>query len=122
ETPVGHVDGHLTAKENIADNGGLRQAFLSYRNWVRENNNNQEEARLPGLEHLSPDQLFFLGYANLWCQNVRPEALQMQLLTDEHSPSEFRTVGPSMNFDAFAQTWNCPKGSPMNPEKKCVLW
>ena len=59
------VDGELTAGENIADNGGLREAYLAYRNWVQSNNGGDEEPRLPGLEQFSPDQLFYLGYANV---------------------------------------------------------
>ena len=60
-----HIDGDLTSGENIADNGGLREAYLAYRNWVAKDNGGQEERRLPGLEDWSPDQLFFLGYASV---------------------------------------------------------
>ena len=63
--PGQFVDGALTAGENIADNGGVREAYLAYRNWIQSNNGGSEEARLPGLEQYTPDQLFFLGYGNV---------------------------------------------------------
>ena len=146
-TPVGPVNGELTVTENIADNGGLRQAYRSYKDWLAYKGL-EEEPKLIGMEDFTHDQLFFLGYANvriavkpdgvlnvldqklyltyyflqLWCQNERPEALQMLLMSDEHSPPRFRTLGPFMNSEKFAEAWQCPKGSPMNPEAKNVLW
>jgi len=56
------VNGQLTLGENIADNGGLRESYLAYKKYVADNG---VEGRLPGLEQYSPDQLFFMGYANV---------------------------------------------------------
>jgi membrane metallo-endopeptidase-like protein 1 len=58
-----YVNGQLTLGENIADNGGLRESFRAYRRYVDQLGH--EEGRLPGLEKLTPNQLFFLGYANV---------------------------------------------------------
>jgi len=58
-----YVNGQLTQGENIADNGGLRESFRAYRKYVE--GLGKEEGRLPGLEDLTPNQLFFLGYANV---------------------------------------------------------
>ncbi|CAG7835465.1 unnamed protein product [Allacma fusca] len=120
--PEGNVNGRMTAPENIADNGGIHQAFNAYRNWVRENNNDEEEPRLPGLENLSHDQLFFLGFATTWCENVTPEKARELLLVDVHSPGRFRALGGVMNSPAFAESFGCPRKAPMNPRNKCVLW
>ncbi|CAG7724758.1 unnamed protein product, partial [Allacma fusca] len=122
ETEVGNVNGDLTSGENIADNGGVRQSYLAYQNWIKNNNGGQEELRLPGLEQITPDQLFFLGYGNIWCESITLEALQNQLLGDPHSPARFRVLGALHNSATFAEKWGCPVGSPMNPSDKCVLW
>lgn len=60
------VNGVLTLGENLADNGGLRAAYRAYRAQVARRGG-EEEPRLPGFEHLTPDQLFFLGFANVSC-------------------------------------------------------
>ena len=57
-----------------------------------------------------------------WCAVKTDEALKTQILTDNHSPQAFRTIGPLSNNDDFAKDFNCPKGSKMNPEKKCTVW
>lgn len=123
ETEVGFVNGDLTSGENIADNGGVRQSFLAYQNWVKNSNGGVEEPRLPGLEALNPNQLFFLGYGNIWCEAITLEGLENQLLGDPHSPARFRVLGPLQNSETFSEHWNCPAGSPMNPPvaDKCAL-
>jgi predicted metalloendopeptidase len=115
------VDGLLTLGENIADNGGLREAFIAYQKFVEENG---IEQRLPGLEQFEPEQLFFMGYANIWCENITPAGLRNQLLTDPHSPARFRIKGPLTNNEDFSTKWNCPAGSGMNPnpDDRCILW
>merc|ERR1712130_930372 len=59
---------------------------------------------------------------NVWCSIYRPAALKQQVLTDPHSPAKLRVNVPFANLDEFAQDWNCPVGSPMNPVKKCSVW
>jgi len=120
-----YVNGELTQGENIADNGGLRESFKAYRKFVEQNG--KEEGRLPGLEQLSPNQLFFLGYANIWCESITDEGLINQILTDPHSPAKFRIIGPLRNNVDFATAYNCPvndDGTGMNPppEDKCTVW
>ncbi|CAL8117982.1 unnamed protein product [Orchesella dallaii] len=116
-----HVNGDLTLGENIADNGGLRESYRAYQKYVEDNG---EEGRLPGLEHLSPNQLFFIGYANIWCESMTPEELVSQLLTDPHSPAEFRVKGPVRNSADFAEAFSCPEDPDgMNPpaEDECTV-
>ncbi|XP_008202440.2 neprilysin-2-like [Nasonia vitripennis] len=113
------INGINTQGENIADNGGIKEAYLAYNEWERSSA--QQEARLPGLQY-SPQQMFWIGAANVWCNKYRPEALKARVITDPHSPGEFRVIGPMSNMPEFAKDFNCPLGSPMNPAKKCSVW
>lgn len=112
------VNGLNTQGENIADNGGIKEAFRAYRRWTKDHG---REPRLPGLNY-SPDQLFWISAANIWCGKFRPEMLKLRVNSGVHSPSEFRIIGPLSNSPEFAQSFNCPPGSPMNPQKKCSVW
>uniref|UniRef100_A0A8C4YC80 Endothelin-converting enzyme 1 n=1 Tax=Gopherus evgoodei TaxID=1825980 RepID=A0A8C4YC80_9SAUR len=112
------VNGKHTLGENIADNGGLKAAYRAYQNWVKKNGN--EEA-LPTLG-LSNNQLFFVGFAQVWCSVRTPESSHEGLITDPHSPSRFRVIGTVSNSKEFSEHFHCPPGSPMNPQKKCEVW
>jgi len=114
-----HVNGINTQGENIADNGGLREAFRAYQNYVAANG---EEDLLPGLEQYSPSQIFFISYGNIWCGHETPQRLENLILTDPHSPSYYRVVGPLSNSEDFVRQFGCPAGSPMNRVDKCVIW
>ena len=57
-----------------------------------------------------------------WCAVWTDEMQKARILTDKHSPGAFRIIGPLSNNDDFAKDFNCPKGSQMNPEKKCTVW
>ena len=82
---------------------------------------NGPEPVLPALGY-SQRQLFWLSGASVWCSVYRPAALKNQVLTDPHSPAVYRVNGPFSNSPQFAEDWNCPVGSPMNPAKKCSVW
>ncbi|KAK4871970.1 hypothetical protein RN001_016094 [Aquatica leii] len=113
------VHGYNTQGENIADNGGLRAAFDGYKQHRLKTTLPQ---KLPGLSHLTGEQLFFLGFAQIWCGNSTVEALKAKIITGEHSPNRIRVLGTLKNSEEFSNAWNCPVGSDMNPKKKCVLW
>jgi len=112
------VNGIITQGENIADNGGIKEAYLGYEKWVSENG---DEPKLPG-HGFSPKQLFWLSYAQTWCSKYRDASLKSKILRGPHSPPHFRVVGPLSNAEEFSKDWSCPIGSPMNPEKKCTVW
>lgn len=114
-----NLNGKQTLGENIADNGGIKQAFQAYQNWRKRRG---PEPPLPGLEEFTNEQIFFLGFAQIWCSKYRPETAVRQVDFGVHSPGMYRVIGPLSNFDEFAKAYRCPKGSPMNPEKKCAVW
>ncbi|XP_063235515.1 endothelin-converting enzyme homolog isoform X2 [Bacillus rossius redtenbacheri] len=113
------VDGKRTLGENIADNGGLREAFIAY-SLFRERNG--PEPRLPGLEKFSHEQLFFLSFANVWCESWSRRSLQWSL-QDSHAPNHVRVKGALTNSQEFSAAWGCPEGAGMNPSAaRCRLW
>uniref|UniRef100_A0A8C9Y2F5 Membrane metalloendopeptidase like 1 n=1 Tax=Sander lucioperca TaxID=283035 RepID=A0A8C9Y2F5_SANLU len=113
-----NVSGISTLGENIADNGGIHQAYKAYLKWVEMEG---EEPRLPGLD-MDYKQLFFLNFAQVWCGAYRPEYASQSIKTDSHSPLEYRVLGSLQNFEAFSEAFQCQKGSQMNPELKCRVW
>ncbi|XP_019367553.1 PREDICTED: endothelin-converting enzyme 1 isoform X2 [Gavialis gangeticus] len=112
------VNGRHTLGENIADNGGLKAAYRAYLNWLKKNGN---EDMLPTLG-LTNHQLFFVGFAQVWCSVRTPESSHEGLITDPHSPSRFRVIGTISNSKEFSEHFHCPPGAPMNPQKKCEVW
>ncbi|XP_017048860.1 neprilysin-4 [Drosophila ficusphila] len=115
------LNGESTQGENIADNGGLRQAFHAYQRWMKEHPGEVQDEVLPGLNMTGP-QLFFLNFGQVWCGAMRPEAIRNKLNTAIHSPGRFRVIGTLSNSYDFAREFSCPLGSPMNPAKKCSVW
>ncbi|XP_012170773.1 neprilysin-4 isoform X1 [Bombus terrestris] len=113
------IDGMNTQGENIADNGGIKQAFRAYERWLRANGDADET--LPGL-NATGKQLFFLNFAQVWCGSMRPEATRNKLKTAVHSPGKFRVIGTLSNSEDFAEVFYCPLGAPMNPVNKCSVW
>lgn len=107
----------MTVGENIADNGGLREAYKAYQIYSEKNG----RRRLPGeLGQYTNDQLFFLAAGRIWCTKERPGNTAAR--RNPHSPPEFRVDGSMMNFDEFAKAFKCASGTRMNPVKKCVVW
>nr|XP_020761489.1 neprilysin isoform X1 [Odocoileus virginianus texanus]XP_020761490.1 neprilysin isoform X1 [Odocoileus virginianus texanus]XP_020761491.1 neprilysin isoform X1 [Odocoileus virginianus texanus]XP_020761492.1 neprilysin isoform X1 [Odocoileus virginianus texanus]XP_020761493.1 neprilysin isoform X1 [Odocoileus virginianus texanus] len=113
-----HLNGINTLGENIADNGGIGQAYRAYQNYVKKNG---EEKLLPGLD-LNHRQLFFLNFAQVWCGTYRTEYALNSIKTDVHSPGNFRIIGTLQNSPQFSEAFHCRKNSYMNPEKKCRVW
>uniref|UniRef100_A0A674A2Q0 Endothelin-converting enzyme 1 n=1 Tax=Salmo trutta TaxID=8032 RepID=A0A674A2Q0_SALTR len=112
------LNGKHTLGENIADNGGLKAAYKAYMNWIAKNG---EEATLPALG-MTNHQLFFVGFAQVWCSVRTPESSHEGVITDPHSPSRFRVIGTISNSHEFSEHFGCKADSPMNPKHKCELW
>jgi putative endopeptidase len=113
-----HIDGKLTLGENTADNGGLLLAYMAYMDRAK-----QEHVDLSKkTDGYTPAQRFYIGYAQNYCTNDRPEALRTGILTDPHSPDQFRVDGPLVNQPGFAGAFSCKAGSPMVPVNSCRVW
>jgi endothelin-converting enzyme/putative endopeptidase len=112
------VNGKLTLGENTADNGGLVLAYMAYLERAKKSNVDLK-ARVNG--YTAP-QRFYIGYAQNWCENSRPDAIRQQVLTDPHSPDHFRANGAIVNQPGFADAFSCKKGTPMVPANSCRVW
>ncbi|KNC80796.1 hypothetical protein SARC_06859 [Sphaeroforma arctica JP610] len=108
------VNGNLTLGENMADNGGLSSVVQAYDHYVDRNG---EEPAMPGTD-LTHKQLLFVNFARVWCGKGRPEANEQQVLRDPHSPPQHRVLGTLANMKEFAEAFNCPVGSRMNPDRQ----
>lgn len=89
------VDGTITQGENIADNGGIKQAFRAYEKWLRDHCQSAEcleQEHMAGL-NVTNKQLFFINFAQVWCGAMRPEATKNKMKTAVHSPGRFRVIG-----------------------------
>jgi predicted metalloendopeptidase len=120
-TSLGYVDGNLTITENIADNGGLGLAYDAYQTYKQDPTTFTDSSGSSGVSDEEADKLFFVSFAQNWCEVMHDEARQ-QALTDSHSPGQWRTNGVVMNSKDFATTFQCSATAKMNPTTKCVLW
>ncbi|MEW6195380.1 MAG: M13 family metallopeptidase [Bacteroidota bacterium] len=112
-----HVNGKLTLGENIADLGGLTISFAAFKNTEQFKENEM-------IDGFTPAQRFFLGWAQVWANNIRDEALKLRLKTDVHSPGRFRAFGPLKNMSEFFEAFDVKPGDAMrNPDDKVVkIW
>ena len=113
-----HVNGKLTLGENTADLGGLT---IAYRAMERSMAGKPRPAAVNGF---TPEQEFFLSWAQVWRQNVRPAFARTLALTDPHSPGKWRVDGPMSNMPEFAAAFHCQAGDPMvrPPDQRAQIW
>ncbi|XP_012285154.1 neprilysin-11 [Orussus abietinus] len=113
--------GKRTEKENMADTNGMYVTYATYK--YRAAQRNKEYQKLPGLEDLTDDKLFFLSFANTWCSYTKPEqVLFMTLIKASHSIPRHRVIGTLSNIRSFAVAFGCLPNTPMNPRDICYLW
>jgi predicted metalloendopeptidase len=110
-----HLNGRLTLGENTADNGGLRVSYLALQKALAG------KQRKP-IDGHTAEQRFFLGFANVWCQNVTEQTARQLAQTDPHSPGEFRVNGTVSNMPEFREAFSCKAGQPMVRENVCRAW
>jgi putative endopeptidase len=112
-----HVNGKLTLGENVADLGGEILAYIAW----KEANKGKD---LRPIDNLTPDQRFFIGFAQWDCANERPEEMRMRAMTDPHSPARYRIDGVVVNMPEFSSAFSCKAGQPMvKPEAEiCRVW
>ncbi|GJG89277.1 metallopeptidase [Gemmatimonadetes bacterium T265] len=102
-----HVNGRLTLGENIADYGGVLTGYDALQRALAR------DARPGPIDGYTPEQRFFLGYAQSWRAHDRPQMLRTRVTTDPHAPDRWRTNGPLSNSEAFARAFGCKPGDPM---------
>jgi endothelin-converting enzyme/putative endopeptidase len=108
------LNGRLTLGENTADNGGIRVAYMAMENAL-----NGKKQKIDGF---TPEQRFFLGYAQIWCENATPQAERQQAITNPHSPGRYRVQGVLQNMPEFQQAFSCKPGQPMVSANACRVW
>jgi putative endopeptidase len=112
------LDGKLTAGENIADNGGVKLGFQAYQAWKTT----QQTPVQSDIDGYSDDQVYFLAYAQSWCEKITPEQLETMAHSNPHSPAKWRVNGVIVNQPGFGTAYKCAAGTPMNPGKQCAVW
>lgn len=116
--PGVHLNGKLTLGENLADLGGLWLAWMAWLDKAQDTHVDTE-AKLDGY---SPDQRFWIAYAQQWCTQTRPEQLRTQAQTDPHAPDEYRTNSVLQDLPEFAKSFSCKKDAKMVSPKPCRVW
>jgi putative endopeptidase len=111
-----HQNGKLVLGESIGDLGGLAISYAAYEKSL------EGKPRPKDIDGFTPEQRFFLGWAQVWGTNQRPEAARLQANTNPHPLARFRGNGPLSDMAAFAQAWGCKKGDPMVREQACKIW
>jgi endothelin-converting enzyme/putative endopeptidase len=110
-----HLNGKLTLGENTADNGGLRLAWMA----LMEDMKNQSLGEMDGF---TPEQRFFVGWAQMWCENRTDEIARLHAKTNPHSPGKFRANGVVSNMPEFAKAFSCQANAPMVSQSVCRVW
>jgi putative endopeptidase len=112
-----HINGRLTMGEDVADLGGEILAYVAWKAATADKD-------LKPVDGLTPEQRFFIGYAQWACANERPEDLRLRAQVDPHSPAQYRINGVVVNMPEFAEAFHCKAGQPMvkPSEAVCRVW
>ena len=112
-----HANGKLTLGENIADHGGLKVSYQAYKNATKDN-------PLPEIDGFTPEQRFFIAYANLWAASIREEQIRLATKTDPHALGEWRVNGALPQIDAWYEAFNITEDAPLYipKEKRVDIW
>jgi endothelin-converting enzyme/putative endopeptidase len=110
-----HINSKLTSGEDVADLGGTLIAYLAWKDATANE-------KLQPIEGFTPDQRFFIGFAQWACENQRPEQQRVNAITNPHSPGDARINGIVTNMPEFGAAFNCPKTAPMVKATACRVW
>jgi len=116
--PGVHLNGKLTLGENLADLGGLYLAWISWLDRAKEAHVDMEAKT----EGFTPDQRFWIAYAQQWCTQTRPEQLRTAAQTDPHAPDEWRTNAVLQDLPEFAKSFSCKPTAKMVSAHACRVW
>ena len=114
--PNTFINGRLTLGENIGDLGGLEVSYTAFQNSMK---GKQRPANIDGF---TPEQRFFLGWAQVWATKSTPEFEINQTKTDPHANARYRVNGPLSNMNEFAQAFGCKLPNKMVRQKQCEIW
>jgi endothelin-converting enzyme/putative endopeptidase len=115
------LNGKLTLGENVADNGGLRIAYMALMDTLAGK-------KQPAIDGFTPEQRLFLGWGQIWCTNMTNEALRLRVQTDPHSPGRHRVNGVVSNMPEFYKAFGCQAGQPQSTQSMlrgknvCRVW
>jgi putative endopeptidase len=110
-----HLNGQLTLGENTADNGGLRIALMALEDTLKG-------STPPLRDGFTPEQRLFLGWGQIWCENITEQGARLQAQTDPHSPGRYRVNGVVSNMPEFQKAFNCAPKAPMVRANACRVW
>jgi endothelin-converting enzyme/putative endopeptidase len=110
-----HINSKLTSGEDVADLGGTLLAYIAW----KEATTNED---LQPMDGFTPDQRFFIGFAQWACESQRPENLRANAITNPHSPGRYRINGIVSNLPEFAKAFQCGENKPMVRKKVCKVW
>lgn len=110
------MNGKLTLGENIADLGGLTMAYLALEKSM------EGKPKPAPIDNLTPEQRFFLGWAQAWAEIATPQVEALQAQNDPHAIARYRVNGPLSNMPEFAAAFSCKQGNPMVRKDICNIW
>jgi len=108
------INGKLTLGENTADNGGMRIAYMALEDAL--------DGKGVAIDGLTPEQRLFVGFAQVWCENMSPQEARNRAMTDSHAPGQFRTNGTVQNMPEFQKAFSCKAAQPMVSANACRVW
>ncbi|HET7624944.1 MAG TPA: M13 family metallopeptidase, partial [Verrucomicrobiae bacterium] len=117
--PGVHVNGKLTLGENIADLGGATIAYDALQRALKKDPSQRKK-----IDGFTPEQRFFISFAQIWRTNIRPAEAARLVTVDPHSPGQFRAIGPLVNEPAFYKAFGIKPGDPMwrSPDQRAKIW
>ena len=118
DVPAQKLNGKLTLGENTADNGGLRIAWMALLDTLAA----EHKSITDQIGGYTEAQRYFIGFAQVWCQNQTEQSARQAALVDPHSPGRWRVNGTVQNFDEFGKAFGCKPGQPMYPVNSCRVW
>ncbi len=109
------LNGKLTLGENVADNGGLRLAWMALMEDLKTKH-------LADADGFTPEQRFFIGWGQMWCENRSEEIARLHARTNPHSPGRYRAIGVVSNMPEFQKAFSCPANAKMVKQPVCRVW
>ena len=110
------LNGNLTLGENVADNGGVRISYYALMELL------STKGPQPAIDGFTPDQRFFIAYAQVWCENATDQDFRRRAQEDVHASGRWRANGVLQNMPEFRKAFDCKEGTPMAPLNACRVW